>query len=101
MTSLDALEHRLREDLRWLELPPASWVPPRFVDSERVLDVAIIGGGMAGLTASAELRWLGIGNHQVFDRAPDGDEGRGSPMRAWKRCARRRRSPGRRCACRR
>jgi FAD-dependent urate hydroxylase len=75
MTSLDALEHRLREDLRWLELPPASWVPPRFVDGERVLDVAIVGGGMAGLTASAELRWLGIDNQQVFDRAPGGSEG--------------------------
>ena len=75
MTSLDALEHRLREDLRWLELPPASWVPPRFVDQVRVLDVAIVGGGMAGLTASAELRWLGIDNQQVFDRAPTGGEG--------------------------
>lgn len=101
MTSLDALEHRLREDLRWLELPPASWVPPRFVDSERVLDVAIIGGGMAGLTASAELRWLGIDNQQIFDRAPTGGEGPWSPTRAWKRCARRRCSPALHCACRR
>ncbi len=52
-TSLDALESRLAEDLRWLDLPAPSWVPPRDVDGMRVLDVAIVGGGMAGLAASA------------------------------------------------
>lgn len=75
MTALAALEARLREDLVWLELPPPAWVPPRFADGERVLDVAIIGGGMAGLAASAELRWLGMHNHLVIDRAPTGQEG--------------------------
>ena len=75
MNRLAALEARLREDLRWLELPAPSWVPPRFANAERVLDVAVIGGGMAGLTAAAELRWLGIDNLQVFDRAPSGREG--------------------------
>ena len=75
MNRLAVLEARLREDLRWLELPAPSWVPPRFADAERVLDVAVIGGGMAGLTAAAELRWLGIDNLQVFDRAPSGCEG--------------------------
>ncbi|MFM0739646.1 NAD(P)/FAD-dependent oxidoreductase [Paraburkholderia xenovorans] len=72
---LAALEARLREDLGWLELPAPAWVPARSVDAERVLDVAIIGAGMAGLTASAELRLLGIDNQQLFDQAPAGQEG--------------------------
>jgi cation diffusion facilitator CzcD-associated flavoprotein CzcO len=72
---LAALEARLREDLSWLELPAASWVPARSVGAQRVLDVAIIGAGMAGLTASAELRLLGIDNQRVFDQAPAGYEG--------------------------
>ena len=55
MNRLAALEARLREDLRWLELPASSWVPPRFAGAQRVLDVAVIGGGMAGLAAAAEL----------------------------------------------
>lgn len=74
-SGLAALEARLREDLAWLELPAHAWVPARHVDAQRVLDVAIIGGGMAGLAASAELRLLGIDNQQVFDQAPEGREG--------------------------
>ncbi|MCC8402272.1 NAD(P)/FAD-dependent oxidoreductase [Paraburkholderia sp. MMS20-SJTN17] len=72
---LAALEARLREDLSWLELPAPPWVPARTVDGQRVLDVAIIGAGMAGLTASAELRFLGIDNQRLFDQAPVGREG--------------------------
>ncbi|AOJ79017.1 MULTISPECIES: NAD(P)-binding domain-containing protein [Burkholderia] len=73
--TLAALEARVAQDLRWLDLPPPSWVPPREVDGARVLDVAIVGGGMAGLAASAELRLLGIDNQCVIDRAPAGYEG--------------------------
>ena len=72
---LAALEARLHEDLDWLELPAPSWVPARSVDAQRVLDVAIIGAGMAGLAASAELRLLGIDNQRLFDQAPAGHEG--------------------------
>ncbi|MDR6496473.1 NAD(P)-binding domain-containing protein [Paraburkholderia sp. 22099] len=72
---LAALEARLREDLDWLELPAPSWVPARNVDARRVLDVAVIGAGMAGLAASAELRLLGIDNQRLFDQAPEGQEG--------------------------
>lgn len=72
---LPALEARLQQDLRWLALPAPSWVPPREVDGERVLDVAIIGGGMAGLAASVEMHLMGIANRQTFDRAPVGREG--------------------------
>ena len=72
---LQALEARLAQDLCWLDLPAPSWVPPREADGTRVLDVAIVGGGMAGFAASAELRLLGIDNQCVIDRAPAGYEG--------------------------
>lgn len=72
---LDALEARLRQDLDWLELPAKSWVPPREVDDQRVVDVVIIGGGMAGLVASGMLKRLGVANHVVLDKAPAGREG--------------------------
>ncbi|TAX54545.1 NAD(P)-binding domain-containing protein [Rhizobium leguminosarum] len=73
--SLEALEARLRQDLAWLELPAKSWVPPRVVDGQAVVDVVIIGAGMAGLVASAMLKRLGVANHVVLDKAPAGSEG--------------------------
>jgi cation diffusion facilitator CzcD-associated flavoprotein CzcO len=73
--NLDALEERLRQDLSWLELPAKSWVPPRMVDGKVVVDVVVIGGGMAGLVASGMLKRLGVANHVVLDKAPSGQEG--------------------------
>ncbi|TAY50855.1 NAD(P)-binding domain-containing protein [Rhizobium leguminosarum] len=73
--NLEALEARLRQDLAWLELPAKSWVPPRLVDGQGVVDVVIIGAGMAGLVASAMLKRLGVANHVVLDKAPAGSEG--------------------------
>ena len=72
---LDALEARLRQDLAWLELPAKSWVPPRVVDGQPVVDVAIIGAGMAGLVASGMLKRFGVANHLVLDKATAGQEG--------------------------
>ncbi|KWR90223.1 SidA/IucD/PvdA family monooxygenase [Cupriavidus sp. IDO] len=71
---LAALETRLRQDLAWLELPAKSWTMPRTHDKQEVLDVAVIGGGMAGLAACATLKHLGI-QARGFDRAPAGFEG--------------------------
>jgi len=72
---LAALEERLRQDLAWLELPAKPWVPRRVVDGQDVVDVGIIGAGMAGLVASAMLRRIGVDNQLVLDRAPAGHEG--------------------------
>lgn len=72
---LDALEARLKQDLAWLELPAKSWVPPREVDGKAVVDVVIIGGGMAGLVASGMLKRMGVASHVVLDKAPAGHEG--------------------------
>lgn len=74
ITGLGQLEARLAEDLARLELPGKAWVIPRVVGNQKLLDVAIIGGGMAGLTVATALRNLGI-QSQIFDRAPDGFEG--------------------------
>ena len=72
---LAALEERLRQDLAWLEWPAKPWVPRRVVDGQDVVDVVIVGAGMAGLVASAMLKRLGVDNQLVLDRAPAGHEG--------------------------
>lgn len=69
-----ALEARLRQDLAWLDLPAKNWMPERRHNGELVLDVAVIGGGMAGLAATASLNHHGI-NAVIFDRSPAGYEG--------------------------
>ena len=71
---LAALEVRLKEDLAWLELPAKRWVVERVQDGQRVLEVAIIGGGMAGIAAAAALRMVGV-EAVIFDRSPTGFEG--------------------------
>ncbi|KAF1053492.1 MAG: FAD-dependent urate hydroxylase [Stenotrophomonas maltophilia] len=71
---LAALQARLREDLEWLELPARRWGRPRQIDGEEVLEVAIIGAGMAGLAVAASLTHLGV-QARLFDQAPRGYEG--------------------------
>ncbi len=73
-TRLAALEARLQQDLAWLDLPAKSWVPSLTLDGESVLDVAIIGGGQAGMAAAVSLNHLGIGA-VIFDQSPAGFEG--------------------------
>jgi FAD-dependent urate hydroxylase len=71
---LAALEQRLKEDLAWLNLPPASWAPPLEHEEGVVLEVAVVGAGMNGLVAAAALRFLGI-SARLFDKAARGAEG--------------------------
>jgi cation diffusion facilitator CzcD-associated flavoprotein CzcO len=70
---LPALEARLRHEFALLNLPPKAWVPAP-VDPE-TLDVAVIGGGLNGLTAAAALKMVGVTRVAVLDRAPQGREG--------------------------
>lgn len=73
-TGLGALEARVREDLSLLDLPHPEWTIPRMHDGARVLEVAVIGGGMSGLTVTAALKMLGVPT-RIFDRSPKGQEG--------------------------
>lgn len=77
---LEALDKRVRQDLEYLEYNTRGpWLPlldgfkSAPVDAA-VLDVAIIGAGMAGTCAAAALAQLGI-RSVLFDSAPEGLEG--------------------------
>src|SRR4051812_10261680 len=76
-SSLAGLEARFRRDLELLTLPPEKdWLEPRVHPQYGpVLDVAIIGAGMAGLSAAFALRCQAVRSLRVFDRAPKGFEG--------------------------
>jgi cation diffusion facilitator CzcD-associated flavoprotein CzcO len=73
-TGLAALEKRLAQDLAWLDLPAQPWVPQELVRGAELLDVAVVGGGMAGLAAAASIAHLGM-RVRIFDSAPEGFEG--------------------------
>ena len=65
------LENRLADDLSFINYPSENWLPSQ----PDLLDVAIIGAGMAGLAASFQLLKLGIRNIRVFDINQHGKEG--------------------------
>jgi len=76
-SSLAALEARFRRDLELLTLPPAKdWLEPQIHPKHGpVLDVAVVGAGMAGLAAAFALKCLAVRSLKVFDRASEGLEG--------------------------
>jgi FAD-dependent urate hydroxylase len=71
---LPALEQRLQRDLAYLCWPGVTWMPERLHNGVRVMDVAIIGAGQAGLVAAAALQKLGI-HATVLDRSGKDFEG--------------------------
>ncbi|MDO9026036.1 MAG: NAD(P)/FAD-dependent oxidoreductase [Zwartia sp.] len=73
-TGLSALEARVKQDLAWLELPAKPWMIKKTLSGIPVIDVAVIGAGMAGLTVGTALTHLGI-KPVLFDRAAEGQEG--------------------------
>lgn len=80
---LEELNARVRQDLEYLNFPPANWSPKTpNVDGKPVSDVVIIGGGMCGLVAWFAMTRAGIRNMRIIDRAPKGREG------PWKTFAR-------------
>jgi len=74
MSGLEQLQARLHQDLVWLELPAKPWLPRQQSNGQPLLDVAVIGAGMAGMASCAALRMLGVDAH-LFDRAAAGREG--------------------------
>ena len=73
---LQKLEEQLMEELQFLEYPAKAWLPVKELPvKEDLLDVAIVGGGMAGLAAAFGLMREGISNIQIFDASPEGFEG--------------------------
>lgn len=71
---LAALEQRLADELTCLQLPAPRWTPERVHEGQPVADVAIIGGGMAGLALGAALTHRGMAV-EIFDEAAAGLEG--------------------------
>ena len=72
MEDLNPLEHALDQDLKLTNHPPSPWIMETHPD---VLDVAIIGAGMVGLTAAFALNLQGIFNVKVYDELPAYQEG--------------------------
>ena len=66
------LEQDLRHELHLLNYPPANWL---IDDPEIDCAVAIVGAGMAGLTAAFELIKMGVSNLMLFDSQLEGHEG--------------------------
>lgn len=72
---LPALEARLAREIDLIGFVRPEWVRPREHEGERVLDVAVIGGGQCGLSAAFGLRREGVANVMVFDENVAGFEG--------------------------
>ncbi|UUX50040.1 NAD(P)/FAD-dependent oxidoreductase [Nisaea acidiphila] len=73
---LDALEARVRDDLRIISYPDGNWVPERRgPDGRPVLDVLVIGGEQGGLAIAHALKRARIDRVRIVDRAPEGLEG--------------------------
>jgi cation diffusion facilitator CzcD-associated flavoprotein CzcO len=74
--SLAELELLLRRDLDLTRYPARPWVLSRVApDGEPALDVLIVGGGQAGLTAAFGLLQQRVTNILVIDENPQGQEG--------------------------
>lgn len=73
-SSLAELEERLARDLELLILPTPEWSPPH----GDLLDVAIVGAGMAGLIAAVALQRLGISRVSLFSPPPSAKRKAGS-----------------------
>src|SRR5262249_47302079 len=75
--SLAELETRFRRECELLLVPPSKGGLEQRSHPEHgpMLDVAIVGAGMAGLAAAMALKRLGIGNIRLFDKSPEGLEG--------------------------
>lgn len=76
-----SLEAQVHQDLKKLKIPAKRWLLLKASDKE-ILDVAIIGGGMAGISTGFALIKEGINKIKIFDENSAGEEG------PWKMYAR-------------
>ncbi|WP_340150311.1 NAD(P)/FAD-dependent oxidoreductase [uncultured Sneathiella sp.] len=75
-SGLAALERQIRRELKYLNYPTENWVKPvTGPKGEKVLDVAVIGGGMCGMAVAFGLTREGISNFRIFDAGDEGCEG--------------------------
>ena len=73
--SLEKLEKQLENELNLLNYPSNPWILPSRTLPHAEFDVAIVGAGMAGLSAAFGLFKEGILNVAVFDAGKSGFEG--------------------------
>lgn len=73
--TLAELELLLRRDLDLIRYPARPWVLPRPAPDGIALDVLIVGGGQAGVTAAFGLLKERVTNILVIDENPEGHEG--------------------------
>ncbi len=69
--SIEILEAQLYKELSLLNYPQSTWKESQ----DGILDVAIIGSGMAGISSAFALMKEGITNIQLFDQNDAGEEG--------------------------
>lgn len=73
---LALLEAGLATDLDRLGFPRKEWTAPRNgPDGKPLLDVLVIGAGQFGIGVATALKFSGISNFLIIDRAPEGKEG--------------------------
>ncbi len=72
--SLQQLQQRVDADLNALHLPAHRWILHHPGDYS-LLDVAVIGGGMAGMAVGFGLMKEGVCRVEIFDDNPRGEEG--------------------------
>lgn len=76
------LAQTVRQEIEEFDYPSRPWTVRHAEGGHPVLDVLVIGGGQAGITAALRLRREGIRDIEVVDSALSGDEG---PWTTWAR----------------
>ncbi len=67
--SSELLQNDVERDLNYIRHPNRDWIAPRYTASgQKILDVAIIGGGQTGLTMAFSMLQHNIDNIMVFDK---------------------------------
>ena len=72
----EILQEQVNRDLKYIRHPNKRWIEPRKASTgEKILDVAIIGGGQTGLTMAFSLKQHNIEDVVVFDQNAEDQTG--------------------------